>query len=108
MVTGDDPAQAVYNLKDYIVHTHAKDGVMLERTNPEYIYRVTPMPEDLKEVRFFREVPLGEGSVDFAAYLAALEDIGYKGFLTIEREAGADPAADILTAKNHLLSVMQR
>jgi sugar phosphate isomerase/epimerase len=27
MVTGDDPVQAVYTLKDYIVHTHAKDGV---------------------------------------------------------------------------------
>lgn len=25
MVTGDDPVQAVYNLKDYIVHTNAKD-----------------------------------------------------------------------------------
>ena len=27
MVTGDDPVQAVYNLKDYIVHTHVNDGV---------------------------------------------------------------------------------
>ena len=26
MVTGDDPVQAVHNLKKYIVHTHAKDG----------------------------------------------------------------------------------
>ena len=26
MVTGDDPAGAVHTLKDYIVHTHAKDG----------------------------------------------------------------------------------
>ena len=26
MVTGDDPVQAVYTLRDYIVHTHAKDG----------------------------------------------------------------------------------
>ena len=26
MVTGDDPVKAVHNLKDYIVHTHAKDG----------------------------------------------------------------------------------
>ena len=25
MVTGDDPVNAVYTLKDYIVHTHAKD-----------------------------------------------------------------------------------
>lgn len=29
MVTGDDPVQAVYTLKDYIVHTHAKDGKRL-------------------------------------------------------------------------------
>lgn len=106
MVTGDDPAKAVYNLKDYIVHTHAKDGVMLQRTNPEYIYRVTPLPGDLEGIRFFREVPLGTGSVDFAAYLKALEDIGYRGFLTIEREAGQNPSADILTAKNHLIDVI--
>ena len=106
MVTGDDPVQAVHNLKKYIVHTHAKDGVMLERTNPEFIYHVTPMPEDMKGIKFFREVPLGEGSVPFVPYLKALEEIGYTGFLTIEREAGDDPAADILTAKNHLLSVI--
>lgn len=106
MVTGDDPVQAVYNLKDYIVHTHAKDGVMLERTNPEYIYKVTPKPENVKDITFFREVPLGEGSVPFTPYLKALEDIGYKGFLTIEREVGADPAADILTAKNYLTDII--
>ena len=106
MVTGDDPVEAVYNLKDYIVHTHAKDGIMLQRTNPEYIYRVTPKPEELEGIRFFREVPLGEGSVNFQAYLRALEDVGYRGFLTIEREAGADPSADILTAKNHLLKII--
>ena len=106
MVTGDNPVEAVYNLKDYIVHTHAKDGVMLQRTNPEFIYRVTPMPEDLKGIRFFREVPLGEGSVDFAAYLSALNDIGYKGFLTIEREVGEDPPADILKAVTHLKGII--
>ena len=38
MVTGDDPVQAVYNLKDYIVHTHAKDGVKLHDSNPEAVY----------------------------------------------------------------------
>ena len=106
MVTGDDPVQAVYNLKDYIVHTHAKDGVMLQRTDPNYIYHVTPMPEDVKDIKFFREVPLGQGSVDFPKYLAALEDIGYRGFLTIEREAGPDPSADILIAKKHLESII--
>lgn len=108
MVTGDDPVQAVHNLKDYIVHTHAKDGIMLQRTDPNYIYRVTPMPEDIQGVPFFREVPLGEGSVDFPKYLAALDEIGYRGFLTIEREAGPDPSADIFTAKKHLESIIYR
>ena len=95
MVTGDDPVKAVHNLRRYIVHTHAKDGIMLKKTNPEYIYGVTPAPEDLAGIPFFREVPLGEGSVGFPSYLAALEDIGFRGFLTIEREAGEDPAKDI-------------
>ena len=108
MVTGDDPVQAVHNLKQYIVHTHAKDGVMLERTNPEFIYHVTPMPEDMKGIKYFKEVPLGTGGVSFAPYLKALEEIGYRGFLTIEREAGEDPAADILIAKNYLLDVIAK
>jgi hypothetical protein len=29
MVTGDDPVHGVHLLKDYIVHTHAKDGIRL-------------------------------------------------------------------------------
>ena len=109
MVTGDDPVVAVHNLKDYIVHTHAKDGVMLHRGNPEYIYGVVhPVPEEFQGIQYFAEVPLGQGSVHFDTYMAALDEIGYKGFLTIEREVGENPAADILTAKNHLLSVMAR
>lgn len=106
MVAGDDPVTAVHNLKDYIVHTHAKDGVMLVRTNPEYVYHVLPKPEELKGVKLYRETPLGEGDVDFAAYLQALEEVGYRGFLTIEREAGENPAADINTAKEHLLKII--
>ena len=106
MVVGDDPAEAVYNLKDYIVHTHAKDGIMVNRTNPEFIYGVTPGPDDIAGIEFFREVPLGEGGVDFKSYLKALEDIGYRGFLTIEREAGEDPAYDIGKAKDYLKAVI--
>ena len=45
---------------------------------------------------------MGTGSVDFKSYLKALDDIGYKGFLTIEREVGDDPAADIKTAVDFL------
>ena len=107
MVTGDDPVQAVYNLQKYIVHTHAKDGNLLVRGNPEYLYGVThPIPEEVKKTRYYEEVPLGTGSVDFPNYLKALEDIGYRGFLTIEREAGEDPAADIKTAYDFLKKTM--
>ena len=107
MVTGDDPVGAVYNLKDYIVHTHAKDGNLLVKGNPEYIYRaVHPVPEEAMGVKYFEEVPLGTGSVPFPEYLKALEDIGYRGFLTIERECGNDPEADIGTAFRHLIRVM--
>ncbi len=102
MVTGDDPVKAVYNLRRYIVHTHAKDGFMLTRGDPEMIYGVTPMPEDLKNISYFEEVPLGEGSVPFRDYLSALEDIGYTGFLTIERECGENPVRDIGTAVRFL------
>ena len=107
MVVGDDPVEAVHNLKDYIVHTHAKDGNMLKRTNPEYIYKVTPMPEDMSKIDLFEEVPLGTGSVKFAPYLKALEEIGYRGFLTIEREVGANPVGDIGLAQKHLLDCMR-
>lgn len=106
MVADDDPVEAVYTLKDYIVHTHAKDGVLLQKTHPEYIYGVWKKPQELKGVKFFREVPLGEGRVDFPAYLRALDDIGYRGFLTIEREVGENPSADIEKAKHFLLDLI--
>ena len=107
MVTGDDPVEAVYTLKDYIVHTHAKDGRLLVKGNPEYIYAVVhPVPAEAQGIKYFEEVPLGTGSVPFPAYLKALEDIGYRGFLTIERECGDSPEKDIGTAFSHLVRVM--
>lgn len=104
MVTGDDPVKGVYTLRDYIVHTHAKDGVKLLDADPEIIYGV--IEDAIQEGRAFEEVPLGEGGVDFPGWLAALEDVGYRGFLTIEREVGADPAADIRLAADFLRSLM--
>ncbi len=101
MVTGDDPVQAVYNLKDYIVHTHAKDGRQNFYVDPEIIYGMVPNGE-VPTNNSFIEVPLGEGSVNWKEYLTALEDIGYKGFLTIEREVGEQPEADIRKAVSFL------
>ncbi|MBP1548569.1 MAG: sugar phosphate isomerase/epimerase [Oscillospiraceae bacterium] len=100
MVTGDDPVKGVYTLKDYIVHTHAKDGKKLRECNPEVVYGI--INEEEHSGLDYIEVPLGEGSVDFANYLKALDEIGYKGFLTIEREVGENPAADIKLAADFL------
>lgn len=96
MVTGDDPAKAVFNLKDYIVHTHAKDGRQLFYMDPEIVYGM--VKSHIVTGPSFEEVPLGEGSVNWDEYLKALNEIGYKGFLTIEREVGDDPEADIRKA----------
>ncbi len=106
MVTGDNPVVAVHNLKDYIVHTHAKDGIMITPGNPDYIYHVVhPIPEEFAGKRYFEEVPLGTGAVHFPSYMHALEEIGYKGYLTIERECGADPAGDIAMAAKFLREI---
>jgi len=82
VMRGFDPVQGAYDLGDLIVHTHAKDGI-------------GPGPNR-------GEVPLGEGDVPWPEYLGALKEIGYEGYLTIEREVGEDPAADIVTAAKFL------
>ena len=105
MVTGDDPVKAVHNLKDYIVHTHAKDGRKLDNRDPEVIYGLRP-GDPLVTSPAFIELALGDGDVPFPAYLKALEEIGYKGFLTIEREVGDNPTADIEKAVRFLRGLM--
>lgn len=82
MLIGQDPAEAVHILKDYIVHTHAKDGIKLPQG--------------------YQELPLGAGNVPFLEYLTALKEIGYNGYLTIERECGDEPANDIRMAVKFL------
>ncbi len=89
MCAGQDPVEAVHILKDYIVHTHAKDGVKLSDTD-------------------YEEHPLGQGGVPFPEYLAALKEVGYDGFLTIEREAGATRFQDIKNAVAFLTDILNK
>ena len=70
-------------------------------------YGVIEKPEDIQGIKCFKEVPLGTGSVDFPAWMKALEDIGYRGYLTIEREVGENPTKDIKTAMDHLTRVIK-
>ncbi len=106
MVTEQDAVEAVYILKDFIVHTHAKDGIKLDRSyTAEQIYRSDILfdEENAKKAwESFVETPIGEGDVDWDAYLAALREIGFDGFLTIERECGEDRITDIAKAVDFL------
>lgn len=105
MVTDQDAVEAVYLLKDYIVHTHAKDGVLIDKNqNPTDVYHAFAVGgvEALNACKGFKEVPLGEGQVDWKKYIRALKEIGYEGFLTIERETGENPEADIIKAVGFL------
>jgi L-ribulose-5-phosphate 3-epimerase len=106
MVTCDDPVQAVYTLGKAIVHTHAKDGINLHPCSAAEVYNAfadggfEALEKRLGKI--FQEVPLGQGQVKWDAYLKALEDVGFTGFLTIEREVGADPVKDIREAVRFL------
>lgn len=109
MVTGQDAVEAVYMLKDHIVHTHAKDGIMLDKNQKAAdVYHAFAVGgvDALNACKGFREVPLGEGQVDWPAYMAALKDVGYDGFLTIERECGDDPKSDIIKAVSFLREII--
>lgn len=66
------------------------------------LYAVEGGIGDLRLDEYFKEVPLGLGKMPFERYLKALDDIGYNGFLTVERETGADPAKDIGAAVEFL------
>lgn len=85
VMNGFDHLGGVKDLADYIVHTHAKDGVRLPDAG-------------------HKEVPLGEGQVKWPEYLANLESVGYEGFFIVEREVGSDPLSDIIKAVKFLRS----
>ena len=78
----DKPIEALETVKAYVRSCHCKDGVW-----------------PTVEGELGSEMPLGEGQVDIPAFVAKLKEIGYKGPLTIEREAGEDRIGDILRGK---------
>jgi len=74
---GHNPADAVHAFSQLIVHVHARD------TRPHRADRES------------QEVPIGQGDVDWNAFLGALEAVEYRGWLTVKRGPSANPAGDI-------------
>ncbi len=113
MVAGDKAESAVKTLGKYIVHTHAKDGIKLNDGRKRDLNVVVggeaaDHDQLLGMGLEYLELPLGEGDVNFDTYLPALASTGYDGFLTIEREVGADPAKDIALAVSFLKEKMAK
>ena len=105
MCQDERPEEALKYLGKYIVHTHAKDGIMLKKS----VEGKLELDEEAKKHaammemgKKYLELPLGKGGVDFDVYLPALKATGFDGFLTIEREVGEDPIADISMAVEFL------
>ena len=105
MCVDDRPENALKYIGKYVVHTHAKDGIMLRKKVEEAIKIGAEAKEHQAMIdmgRKYLELPLGEGDVDFDVYLPALAATGYNGFLTIEREVGDTPEEDIALAVSFL------
>lgn len=85
-----NPVDSLDVFGKYVRNIHAKDGFY---------------PTDGHSLG--REVTIGEGKVDFAAFFKKLADLGYDSHVTIEREIGDEPEA-IIAARDYLLSMMEK
>jgi L-ribulose-5-phosphate 3-epimerase len=84
-----DPIEAIRTLSRHIRHVHVKDATI----------------SDQPGTKWGAEVPFGTGQVPPRQFLLALDEVGYKGPLAIEREAGDDRVGDIRTAIETLKSL---
>jgi sugar phosphate isomerase/epimerase len=80
LARGYDPIQAVRDLNEMIAHTHARDT--LRETGGE----------------LGREVAPGDGDIDWAEHLGALEEVGYRSWLTIKLAQAQDPVREVSRA----------
>ena len=80
-----DPVRAVGILAPWIRHVHVKDA----------IFSKTPR-------EWGTEVEWTKGDVHADDFIAALDKVGYTGFLAVEREAGDDRPGDIARAVEDL------
>jgi len=81
-----NPVDALDTIGKYVRDVHAKDALY---------------PTDGYKLGV--ETPLGEGKVNFPAFIAKLKELGYDGVLTIEREiSGEQQTKDIIAGKAFL------
>lgn len=85
-----NPIEALRLVGSYVVGVHCKDGAW-------------PKEKD----KLGEERPLGDGEVNIPLFIQKLKEVGYDGYLTIEREiTGEEQVQDILKAKALLESLI--
>jgi sugar phosphate isomerase/epimerase len=77
LLHGHDPYASARALRGRIAHAHARDA------------------RSAGASRSAQEVPLGHGDIDWLELLGALEEVEYRGYLTVERESGDNRLADV-------------
>lgn len=97
-LVGENPTDAVRNLKDYISFVHFKDMARVEE-NEHFVA--------LDGLKYVGTV-IGEGDVDLEAIVSILRDNGYEGFLSIEFEGVGEPYAGALQSIRNTQAVMRR
>ena len=92
-----DPIEALKKVGKYVHSVHCKDA--------------TWAPEEERGTAWGEEVPLGDGHVGMETYLRTLDELGYTGPLTIEREIAHDrdrQKSDIGHAVNLLTELREK
>jgi inosose dehydratase len=102
---GADPAAIARSAPDRVLHVHLKDvdAARAERVKSGDV----PFRDAVIDGLF---VPLGEGAVDIAGTVAALEDAGFRGWYVLEQDVslkaeppeGEGPKADAVDSVAYL------
>jgi inosose dehydratase len=93
LYAGQDPVQAYERWAERIPYLHLKD---LDRNRCSGDF--------WRSVREGAFRPLGEGDLDLAGFLNALDRGGFSGWAIVEqdRRAGGDPVVDLIAGRRHL------
>jgi inosose dehydratase len=111
IIGGGDPVAVAVDHPDRVGHVHLKD-VRLDLARRVRSGELTYT----EAVRRGMYVPLGEGDVDLAAIVGALEGAGYAGWYVLEQdtilsgppeETGVDPVNDVRASMAHVLALAE-
>lgn len=89
LINGISPTDAMKMLSEHVMSFRARDAV-----------------QDLSQGRGV-EVQLGRGSVDWASLLGSLEERGYSGYVTVERESESNSIEECGQAMEYLTNLFR-